>query len=470
MAPVFVAGKTSIQAFDFDTKTGELSEVGDLHEKDGPGSFLASGFDGHFLYSVASEGAAAFAVEPTGELSLLNTVKCDVPGGAHVAVAYWGSSAMVVSAAYHGGGVNMMKTKADGSLSEASSILHKGDSQAHPHSCFIDPSGKYGLISDLGLDKIYVYRLDVAGGQLVEEQVLNTAAKAGPRHMCFHPKGKFVYGINELDCTINVYAFGKDDSILGPILQTVSTLPEGYNNHDHENAKNVNGDPASGPNRPSQTNATADVHVSPDGRFLYGSNRGHDSLVCFSISKDGLLTLEGFTYTGGEHPRNFSIHPSGNWLLVANQDSNNVVVFSRNRRSGKLEDSGKRASMKTARCIIWGNPHRKLKKPTWHTVASLTPEKKGVNLYVKVVKVGSAENPEVVLGDTTGVVTLRPRDGQLQLCTEGAILRIQNAQIRMIANYMRLEVTKWGVLKAAEHEDFETLTSNDVSAVEYELK
>lgn len=470
MAPVFVAGKTSIQAFDFDTKTGELSEIGDLHEKDGPGSFLALGFDGRFLYSVATEGAAAFSVDADGKLSPLNTVKCDVPGGAHVAVAYSGSSGMVVSPAYHGGGINIMKIKADGSLSEASSIMHKGDSQAHPHSCFIDPSGKYGLISDLGLDKIYVYRLDVIGGQLVEEQVLQTAEKAGPRHMCFHPKGEFVYGINELDCTINVYAFGKDDTILGPILQTVSTLPEGYNNHDHENAKNANGDPASGPNRPSQTNATADLQVSPDGRFLYGSNRGHDSLVCFSISKDGLLKLEGFTYTGGEHPRNFTIHPSGNWILVANQDSDNVVVFRRDRRSGKLEDSGQRAKMKTARCIIWGNPRRKLTKPTWHTVASLTPEQKGINLYVKVVKVSSDVPNDVVLGDATGLVTLRVRDDQLKLCAEGAILRIQNAQIRMVANHMRLEVSKWGVLKAAEHEDIEPCVSNDVSAVEYELK
>eukprot|EP00435_Cladocopium_sp_Y103_P071306 s257_g37.t1 len=362
-------------------RTGELSEIGDLHEKDGPGSFLALGFDGRFLYSVAAEGAAAFSVDADGKLSPLNTVKCDVPGGAHVAVAYSGSSGMVVSAAYHGGGINIMKIKADGSLSEASSIMHKGDSQAHPHSCFIDASGKYGLIPDLGLDKIYVYRLDVIGGQLVEEQVLQTAEKAGPRHMCFHPKGQFVYGINELDCTINVYAFGKDDTILGPILQT---------------------------------------------------------------------------------------------------DSDNVVVFRRDRRSGKLEDSGHRAKMKTARCIIWGNPRRKLTKPTWHTVASLTPEQKGINLYVKVVpwlrmpvaplqlqSEKASDPPEVVLGDATGVVTLRPRDEQLKLCAEGAILRIQNAQIRMVANHMRLEVSKWGVLKAAEHEDIEPCTSNDVSAAKW---
>ncbi|CAJ1400425.1 unnamed protein product [Effrenium voratum] len=242
--------------------------------------------------------------------------------GAHVAVAYSGSSGMVVSAAYHGGGINILKILADGSLGAPASILHKGEKEAHPHSCFIDPSGRYGLVSDLGLDRIYVYRLDVLGGALQEEQILETTTDAGPRHMSFHPNGKFVYGINELDSTINVYAFGKDGAILGPTLQTVSTLPDGYNNRDHVNAKNAKGDPASGPNRPpDQTNATADIHVSPDGRFLYGSNRGHDSLVCFSIGRDGLLTLVDFTSTEGAHPRNFSIHPSGSWVLVANQDA-----------------------------------------------------------------------------------------------------------------------------------------------------
>ncbi|CAJ1419507.1 unnamed protein product [Effrenium voratum] len=394
MAPVYVAGKTAIQAFDFDTQSGELVQIGDLHEKDGPGGFLAVGFEG-YLYSVAKEGAAAFRIDrSTGALEHLNTVKCDVAGGAHVAVAYSGSSGMVVSAAYHGGGINILKILADGSLGAPASILHKGEKEAHPHSCFIDPSGRYGLVSDLGLDRIYVYRLDVLGGALQEEQILETTTDAGPRHMSFHPNGKFVYGINELDSTINVYAFGKDGAILGPTLQTVSTLPDGYNNRDHVNAKNAKGDPASGPNRPpDQTNATADIHVSPDGRFLYGSNRGHDSLVCFSIGRDGLLTLVDFTSTEGAHPRNFSIHPSGSWVLVANQDSDNVVVFRRDKKTGNLQDAGTRATLKQARCIVWGPPVVKRKQPDWHSVGALQPEQKGVNLFVKVVKVTEVPHP-----------------------------------------------------------------------------
>lgn len=127
----------------------------------------------------------------------------------------------------------------------------------------------------------------------------------------------------------------------------------GYNNRDHKNAKNANGQPASGPNRPEQTNATADIHVTPDGRFVYASNRGHDSIVGYSVGADGRLTLLGFTYVRGEHPRNFSIHPSGEWLLVANQDSGNIVVFKLDRGTGALTYANCDVPVKTARCIKW---------------------------------------------------------------------------------------------------------------------
>lgn len=224
---------------------------------------------------------------------------------------------------------------------------------AHPHSCFIDPSGKWALVSDLGQDKVYVYAIDVVAGTITERSVVKSAPGAGPRHMCFHPKGQWVYGLNELDCTVNVYEFNPSGVVLGKTVQTVSTLPAGYNNRDHKNAKNAAGGPATGPNRPEQTNATADIHITPDGRFLYASNRGHDSLVCYSVDTNGKLTEKGFTYTRGAHPRNFSIHPSGRWLLAANQDSNNVVVFSLNKQTGELTFSGCEVTIKVPRCIKW---------------------------------------------------------------------------------------------------------------------
>ncbi|CAE7542218.1 pgl [Symbiodinium microadriaticum] len=343
-------------------------------EVDGAGSFLAlghaAGYSNNVLYSVAKPGAAAFRIDPaTGLLAHLNTVKCDISGAAHVSVAYRGLEGMVITSAYGGGGLNVIKVCEDGSLAEVepgASIQHHGGSnvyqpaegneqeQAHPHSCFLDPEGRFALVSDLGQDKIYTYAVDASKGRLEPRGALATAPGAGPRHLCFHPSGQLVYGINELDCTMNVYSYDREEGKLG-LIQTVSTLPAGYNNRDHDNAKNAAGEPATGPNRPQQTNATADIHVSPDGRFVYGSNRGHDSLVCFAAT-GSQLELVGFTYTEGAHPRNFSIHPSGDWVLIANQDSDNVVVFRRDQATGALTATDARVTVKAARCIFWGLP------------------------------------------------------------------------------------------------------------------
>lgn len=371
MSRLYIAGKTAIHSFSMNLDTGALTETADAVEQDSAGSFMALSSDGKHLYSIAksSKGAAAFNVDKSnGRLSFINSVTCDLGGGAHIATTSEGSNGVLLTAAYGAGGVNVVKIRSDGGLQEVepgASKQHGAGSnvyqpargneqeQAHPHSCFIDSSGKWALVSDLGQDKVYVYAIDVAAGKLSEHNVVNTAPGAGPRHMCFHPTNKWAYGINELDNTINVYEFSPSGTVLGSILQTVSTLPEGYNNRDHSNAKNANGEPASGPNRPDQTSATADIHITPDGRFLYGSNRGHDSIVCYAVGSDGLLKLESFTYVRGEHPRAFSIHPSGRWLLVANQDSNNVVVFKLDPSSGALTFSGTEVSVKAARCIKW---------------------------------------------------------------------------------------------------------------------
>eukprot|EP00930_Biecheleria_cincta_P046633 TRINITY_DN32181_c0_g1_i2.p1 TRINITY_DN32181_c0_g1~~TRINITY_DN32181_c0_g1_i2.p1 ORF type:complete len:387 (+),score=52.72 TRINITY_DN32181_c0_g1_i2:68-1228(+) len=371
MSRLYIAGKTAIHIFSMDLDTGALTEVADPVEQDTAGSFMALSADGNILYSIAksSKGAAAFSIDKTsGHLSFINSVSCDLSGGAHIATTSDGSVGVVLTAAYGAGGVNVVKIRSDGGLQEvepgtckqhgAGSNVYqpaKGNEQeqAHPHSCFIDSSGKWALVSDLGQDKVYVYAIDVAAGKLTEHHVVNTAPGAGPRHMCFHPTNKWVYGINELDNTINVYEFSSSGTVVGKTLQTISTLPDGYNNRDHSNAKNANGEPASGPNRPEQTNATADIHITPDGRFVYGSNRGHDSIVYYAVGSDGLLKLENFTFVRGEHPRAFSIHPSGKWLLVANQDSNNVVVFKLDPSSGALTFSGTEVKVKSARCIKW---------------------------------------------------------------------------------------------------------------------
>lgn len=369
MSRVYIAEKSAIHVFEMDLKTGALTSIAERLSVDDCGSFLALSEDGKNLYSIAKPGAAAFSIdEATGALTHINSVKCDIGGNAHASMVSNGTVGVLLLAAYGKGGVNVVKILADGSLGQVvpgTSKQHKGGSNvyqpgsgneqedAHPHSCFIDPSGKWALVSDLGQDNVYVYGIDIEAGTITERSVVKSAPGAGPRHMCFHPKGALVYGLNELDCTVNVYEFSPSGVVLGKILQTISTLPAGYNNRDHKNAKNAAGGPATGPNRPEQTNATADIHITPDGRYLYASNRGHDSIVCYAVDSAGKLTSKGFTYTRGAHPRNFSIHPSGRWLLVANQDGGNVVVFQLDKETGELTFSGCEVTMKVPRCIKW---------------------------------------------------------------------------------------------------------------------
>ena len=225
----------------------------------------------------------------------------------------------------------------------------------HPHSAFIDPTGMRVLVSELGTDQITSYTIDTVSGRLRENSIFTAAPGSGPRHLCFHPSGRWFYSINELDCTIVAVAYDPATGRMGPVIHSVSTLPAGYNNHDHARAKNVKGEPASGPNSPpGQTNTTADVHCTPCGRFVYGSNRGHDSLVCFSVADDGRLKLVGWTWSGGEHPRNFGIHPSGRWLVCANQDTDNVVVFSIDTKTGALKPTGvELTDVSKPRCVKW---------------------------------------------------------------------------------------------------------------------
>ena len=184
-----------------------------------------------------------------------------------------------------------------------------------------DPSGRYVLVTDLGTDQIYVYQLDTAAGKLVPNAAGTPTVKgkpgAGPRHFAFAPDGRTLYVINELDSTLSVYRYDGERGALDPV-QTVTTLPEGF----------------------SGENWCAHVVVSPDGRFVYGSNRGHDSIAIWAIGEGGRATLVGHESTRGKTPRGFALDPSGEWLLVANQDSDMIVTFRRERESGKLAATG----------------------------------------------------------------------------------------------------------------------------------
>jgi 6-phosphogluconolactonase len=175
-------------------------------------------------------------------------------------------------------------------------------------------------VADLGLDKVLVYKLDANRGKLTpnDEPWVRVKAGAGPRHFDFHPNGVFAYVINELDSTLTAFAYDAAAGTLAEI-ETVSTLPGGFEGQSH----------------------CADVHVSPSGRFVYGSNRGHDSIVVFAIDGDtGRLDYAGHEPTQGRTPRNFAIDPTGTFLLAANQDSDTVVTFRIDERTGLLEPTG----------------------------------------------------------------------------------------------------------------------------------
>jgi len=332
--------KTSegIYVYRFNTQTGEATPVTVAKGIKNP-SFQAISPDHRFLYSVAEmNGGAvsAFAIDKnSGELTLLNAQSAGGNGPCHVAVDKTGKWVLVGN--YGGGSLSILPVQPDGSLGKATqTIQHEGKSanaqrqeKPHVHSINIAPNNHDIFVPDLGTDKIMTYQLDIKSGQLSAGTPPFWAATpgAGPRHFTVHPSGKFAYVIQELNATITGFHYkkGKLDA-----FQTVKTLPDNYTGNKW----------------------CADIHISPDGQFLYGSNRAHESLVIFSIhQKKGQLTYVGHQDVLGKTPRNFMIDPTGKWVLVANQDSDNVVIFSRDMKTGKLTPTGREIKVSMPVCL-----------------------------------------------------------------------------------------------------------------------
>jgi 6-phosphogluconolactonase len=201
----------------------------------------------------------------------------------------------------------------------------------HAHSTVLDSTGTFALVSDLGLDKVVVYRVDAEHGKLTPARHPWAASKpgAGPRHVAFHPNGRFVYLINELDCTIAAYSFNAKTAEMKE-LQIVPTLPAGY----------------SGPS------SCADLQITPSGAWLYGSNRGHDSIVIYKVNgQSGKLDYVGHEPTQGKNPRSFGIDPTGTFLIAANQSSSNLVPFRVNPKTGSLRATGTVVEVPTPVCV-----------------------------------------------------------------------------------------------------------------------
>ena len=344
-------GSKGIYVSDLNLTTGALTEPQLAAATDNP-TFLAIHPSGRFLY--AAGGAArvdgkpsglvtAFAIDKaTGKLTQLNRQPSGGRGPCHVVVDTTGRCALAAN--YSSGSVASLPIDPAGKLRPAASVIqHEGSSvnkrrQAgpHAHSINLDPANRFAVAADLGADKVFVYKFDVSKGTLKPHAppAVKLAPGAGPRHFAFHPNGKFAYVINELDSTVTAFAFDAKKGTLAK-TSTVSTLPADF----------------------KSANSTAEVQVHPSGKFLYGSNRGHDSLAIFAIDgESGKLTPAGHQPTGGKTPRNFGIDPSGRFILAANQNSNNVVVFRVDQATGRLKPTGQSITVSSPVCVKFHSP------------------------------------------------------------------------------------------------------------------
>lgn len=335
-----------IYRFHFNLATGEATDPELAAETPSP-TFVAIHPNGRFLYSV--NAVAEFRGEKTGSLSafsldarsgdlkLLNQQPSGGPGPCHLITDRSGEH--VLTANYVGGSAAVLKVQPDGSLSaptcvvqhEGSSIDPKRQEGPHAHSINLDAAERFAFVADLGLDQVKIYRFDAGAGTLTPHTpaFAATAAGAGPRHFAFHPTGRFAYVINELSSTVTVFRY---DAAAGALtaIQALSTVPAGFTGE----------------------NYTAEVRVHPGGRFLYGSNRGHDSLALFRIDGEtGRLTALGHQPTFGKWPRNFTFDPSGEWVIVGNQNTNNIRFFRLHTETGALTPAGRELSCPVPICF-----------------------------------------------------------------------------------------------------------------------
>jgi 6-phosphogluconolactonase len=330
----------SIYLVRMERKSGELMQVGAAKAGANP-SFLNIHPNRRTLYAVneldQAGAVSAFAIEPgTGALTRLNEQPSG--GGAPCYVSVDRSGRVALVANYGGGSVALLPIEASGALAPAHVVQHTGkgpntERQEAPHAhCIIpDPSNRFALAADLGADRVFVYRLDLDGKYLrhVESGDGVMRPGAGPRHIAFHPTLPLVYVANELDSTVATLRF---DSARGALsLQgAVSTLPAGW----------------------TGTNYPADIHVASNGKTLYVSNRGHNSIAVFRVAEStGALALEQVISTDGDWPRNFALHPVGRWLLVANQRSDAIVVFARDPETGRVTPTRQRIAIPSPVCL-----------------------------------------------------------------------------------------------------------------------
>ncbi len=328
-------------------EAGRITPVG-LAAKSVNPSFLALGRD-KYLYAVnetedyegqKSGGVSAFSIDhKTGKLTFLNEVASGGTDPCYLSLDKTGRYVLVAN--YSSGSVAVFPMRADGGLGERTAFVqHRGSSVnpqrqegPHAHSIEVSPDNRFVLAADLGLDELLVYRFDATRGTLTPNQPPFARANpgAGPRHFAFDPSGKYVYLVSEMQSSVTVYSY---DAAKGTLheMQMISGLPSGF----------------------AGESDAAEIAIHPSGRFLYTSNRGHDSIAVFSIDPaKHTLTAVGHVSTRGKTPRNFAFDPSGNFLLAANQDSNNVVVFRVDSETGGLTPTGQVLDVPAPVCVVF---------------------------------------------------------------------------------------------------------------------
>jgi 6-phosphogluconolactonase len=317
-----------IHVYRVDPATGmwtHLQHIGNLVNP----SYLALSHDQHVLYSVHgdSDYASAFALNPkTGEAKPLGRAATGGKNGVREAVDPSGKYLIVAN--YSSGSVAVLPIAADGSLKDQHQLVqlpgepgpHKVEQQSsHPHDIVFDPSGRFVLVPDKGLDRVHVFRFDGATGLLTptEQGSIQSRPGAGPRHVAFHPTLPIVWVLNEINSTTATYRWDTQKGALTP-LQVITTLPTDFTGN----------------------STAAEIAVSPDGRYVYCSNRGHDSVAIYAAGKDGLLSPVGWQSTKGDGPRFIGLDPTGRFLNAANENGDTVVTFKVDQASGKLEPTG----------------------------------------------------------------------------------------------------------------------------------
>lgn len=340
-------GSKGIYVSKFNTASGELGQP-ELAVETGSPSFLAIHPSKKYLYCVGEMatpgqkggGVTAFSIElPSGKLTKINQVSSVTAGPCHINLDSTGKMAIIAN--YGGGSCASYQIQDDGALDgpashhqhTGSSVNEKRQKEPHAHSVNISPDNRFALVCDLGTDMVNVYAIDPKSGRMTphEPAFARVPAGGGPRHLDFHPSGKFVFVNNEITLTETVFAYDAAKGTLAEV-ETVSTIPEA--------------------DRGQQGLSTAETRAHPNGKWVYVSNRGHDTIAVFECDPStGKLKLIQNAPAEGKTPRNFNLDPTGKWCLVAHQGSNSVAVLKVNQQTGKLESTGRKIEVGGPCCV-----------------------------------------------------------------------------------------------------------------------